>query len=91
MAQDSIIRIRIDEETKKEADILFQDLGMDTSTAIRVFLRQSIKRGGIPFEVSDPFYSEANMSVLRKRATDMDAGKAQYHELSEDNDAQAMA
>lgn len=88
MAQNEVIRIRVDGDTKREADSLFQDLGMDTSTAIRIFLRQTVMRGGLPFEVSDPFYSEKNMNVLRQRAADMDAGKGQEHEfLLEGEDA----
>ncbi len=51
MAQDGFIRVRIDESTKQAADSLFQDLGMDTSTAIRIFLRQSVKRGGLPLRL----------------------------------------
>ncbi len=87
MAQDGFIRVRIDESTKQAADSLFQDLGMDTSTAIRIFLRQSVKRGGLPFEVADPFYSKANMAQLRKAAAEMDAGKGKAHELLEDGNA----
>jgi len=47
----ALIQVRVDEETKKEADALFADLGMDTATAIRVFLRQAIQGRGLPFEV----------------------------------------
>lgn len=43
------IQIRIDEKTKKEATILFERLGLDLSTAIRMFLNRSICVGGLPF------------------------------------------
>ena len=34
----STLQIRIDEQLKKDADSLFSSLGLDTSTAIRIFL-----------------------------------------------------
>jgi len=47
----ALVQVRVDEDTKRDADELFDDLGMDTATAIRVFLRQAIQRHGLPFEV----------------------------------------
>ena len=44
--------IKIDEETKKEAQKLFKDLGLSLSTAINIFLKQSIREKGIPFYIS---------------------------------------
>ena len=52
MAKTSLIRIRVDEDFRKEVDTLFADLGFDTPTAIRIFLKQAIKWRGLPFEVS---------------------------------------
>lgn len=52
MAQNALIQIRIDENIKKDADALFSDLGLDTPTAIRIFLNQAIRRHGLPFDVS---------------------------------------
>jgi DNA-damage-inducible protein J len=47
----AVLQIRIPNELKKEADELFQSLGLDTTTAVRMFLRQSLAFGGIPFKV----------------------------------------
>ena len=65
MAQTNL-NIRVDEEVKKQADALFAGLGMNMTTAINVFLRQALRKGGVPFEVVDPFYSEANQRRLRE-------------------------
>ena len=46
------ISIKIDEETKKEAQKLFKDLGLNLSTAINIFLKQAIREKGIPFYIS---------------------------------------
>lgn len=46
------LSVRVDEDVKKQANELFADLGLDMSTAINMFLRQSIMRDGLPFDVS---------------------------------------
>lgn len=43
--------IKIDETVKRQAQALFADLGLDMSTAINIFLRQSIKEQAIPFRI----------------------------------------
>ena len=51
--------IKIDEETKKEAQKLFKDLGLSLSTAINIFLKQAIREKGILFYInSSPENSE---------------------------------
>lgn len=45
------LQIRIDDSLKKQADNLFSSLGLDTSTAIRIFLNSAIENAGIPFSV----------------------------------------
>lgn len=46
------ISIRMDAETKAKADALFNELGMNISTAFNIFVRQSLREGRIPFEIS---------------------------------------
>ena len=45
------LQIRVDDNIKQKADTLFSGLGLDTSTAIRIFLNASIENNGIPFPV----------------------------------------
>ena len=45
------ISIRMDADLKAQADALFAELGMNLSTAFNIFGRQSLREGGIPFEV----------------------------------------
>jgi len=45
------IQVRVDDHLKDSADMLFTSLGLDTSTAIRMFLVASMEAGGIPFAV----------------------------------------
>lgn len=46
------ITIRMDEALKTQADALFDDLGMSFTTAINVFVKQAVREGRIPFEVT---------------------------------------
>ena len=48
------LQIRVDDIMKKVAEELFTSLGLDTSTAIRIFLSIAIETGGLPFEVKRP-------------------------------------
>ena len=49
-----------------------------------MFVRKVINEQRIPFEVSvDPFYSEANMTRLRKSIDQLNAGEGKEHELIE--------
>lgn len=46
------VSIRMDADLKKEAEWFFHELGMDLSTAFNVFVRQSLREGRIPFDIS---------------------------------------
>ena len=70
MAQSSLIQVRVDEDFKKEADDLFADLGFDTPTAIRIFLKQAIKRRGLPFEVNTDISHTSN--EIEKKLKELD-------------------
>lgn len=45
------ISIRMDTDLKAQAEALFNELGMNLTTAFNIFVRQSLREGGIPFEV----------------------------------------
>jgi DNA-damage-inducible protein J len=81
------VNIRIDDDLKIRADSIFDELGLNMTTAFTMFIRQTIRQGGIPFDVTtrkDPFYSAENMKVLRKSIQEAEEGKLTAHELIED-------
>ena len=45
------INIRVDSDVKSKAQDTFSALGLDMTTAINIFLRQAIRKKGIPFEL----------------------------------------
>jgi len=65
MGKTSALSIRVDKYTKEDADRLFAELGLSTSAAINIFLKQSVRMGGIPFEIS-----LGNVSKIKKENKD---------------------
>ncbi|MBS4031715.1 MAG: type II toxin-antitoxin system RelB/DinJ family antitoxin [Clostridiales bacterium] len=51
MANTSNLNIRVDEELKRKAEAIFSELGLNMSTAMNIFLRYSVRYGGIPFDL----------------------------------------
>ena len=45
------LNIRVDEDVKRKAELICQELGMNLSTAVNIFLRQTVRSEGIPFDV----------------------------------------
>ena len=45
------LQVRMDDNMKVAADSLFNSLGLDTSTAVRIFISASLDNNGLPFEV----------------------------------------
>jgi DNA-damage-inducible protein J len=83
MAETINVTIRLDREVKEQAEKMFNELGMNLSTAFNVFVRQALRQGKIPFEIYDPFYSEKNQARLAHSIADAEAGKVAVHELTE--------
>ena len=78
MAETTNLNIRIDKDLKEQAEVFFNELGLNMSSAFNIFVRQSLRQGKIPFELSlatDNFYSAANMAVLRKSIREAEEGK----------------
>ena len=77
------VSFRIDDRLKAEAESIFTGMGMNLSTAITVFIRQTIDRRALPFEVracSNPLTDPARILAA---ARDYDNGRKNYsvHQL----------
>lgn len=64
----AVLQTRVDAQTKIEAENLFNSLGLDITTAIRLFLRQSINQQKIPFEIVPPQnqFSEETLAAVEE-------------------------
>lgn len=47
------LNIRIDQDLKNKANKTFKDMGLDLSSAVKLFLHQSVKEKGLPFHPSN--------------------------------------
>lgn len=50
----SVVQVRVDDELKTQATALFEEHGLDLSTAIRMFMKRSVLQKGIPFSMTLP-------------------------------------
>ncbi|HFH7538273.1 TPA: type II toxin-antitoxin system RelB/DinJ family antitoxin [Streptococcus agalactiae] len=80
----STVAVRVDDQLKDEATELFQSLGLDMSTAVKMFLIQSVKTQSIPFEIKNKSFIsdeefqklvELNSKGIRVRADDPESVK----------------
>lgn len=51
MPRSAVLNLRIEPEVKAESEELFGSFGLTVTDAVNVFLRQSLMRGGFPFEI----------------------------------------
>ena len=58
--------ISIDSETKRQAQALFSELGLDLSTAVNLFLRQAVRERGIPFVISAEAPNAETQAAIRE-------------------------
>lgn len=74
----TLIQFRVDKELKTEAENLFKDMGLDLSTALKLFLKQSINKRKIPFPITtanDEFYRDSNTEYLKNILDNIDNKK----------------
>ena len=88
MAQ-ATLTARVDAQDKIDFDTFCSNVGLNTSTAINLFVKAVLRENRIPFEIAQapyPFYSEANMAYVKKSVKELRAGKGTAHELIEVDD-----
>lgn len=85
MAETINVTIRLDKDIKESAEQMFNDMGMNLSTAFNIFVRQSLRQGRIPFDIYDPFYNEKNQARLAKSIAQAEAGKLTVHDPIEED------
>ena len=82
----SATTINIDEETKKKAQELFKDLGMNLTTAINIFLKQAIRERGLPFYVGQAKYKDEVYQAMKdaEQGKNLSKGYNDVEEMFED-------
>ena len=66
----AVLQVRLEDELKNQAVAVYNELGIDLSTAIRMFLKKSVLIGGIPFETKiDETTLKAILAIEEMRTT----------------------
>ena len=60
------VSISMVDALKKQAEELFNDLGMNLTTAFTIFVKQAIREQGIPFEITKETPNSEPLSALRE-------------------------
>ena len=77
-------QVRIDADIKREATELFTSLGLDMSSAVNLFLHQCVLRGGLPFAVEVPQYSDKTLGAMAEaRRISRDPDVKGYNSMEE--------
>lgn len=77
--------ISLDPSLKKKAIKLFSEFGLDLSTAITLFLSQSVREKKIPFEIRMEIPNEETKKAL-KELNDMKKDKKRYRRYNSFSD-----
>ena len=80
MAQ-ATLTARVDANDKIEFDAFCSNVGLNTSTAINIFVKAVLREKRIPFDIAQT--PEPNLSHVKKSVQELRAGKGTAHELIE--------
>ena len=83
------MNIRVDSDIKNNAKKIFAELGMDLTTAVNIFLRQSIREHGMPFQLKLRVPNDETLEAIRQVNNKEDLSKpfSSISELMEDLNA----
>ena len=73
------IQARISPELKQQAETVLADIGMSTAEAIRIFLKQVVNSGGLPFK---PTAKTPNVATL-EAMLELERGGGQHFDSAE--------
>ncbi len=60
------MQVSIDRDIKEQAGILFSSLGLDMSGAVNLFMHQCVLKGGLPFPVEVPRFSQCTVEAMKE-------------------------
>ena len=76
MAAAALVQVKVDTEVKENVSRIYENLGLDLPTAIRIFFKKSIAVGGLPFELREEnnrwnIYDEARKNIQSNNVPEM--------------------
>jgi len=79
----SNVSFRIDSELKEKADVLFSELGLNMTTAFNIFLRQSVRQGCIPFEITLNTENSETLEALLEAKQMFETGNTKKYDVED--------
>ena len=86
------INIRIDKDIKRDAELVFNNLGMNLTTAFNIFVRQVIREQAIPFKITCAYnietiraFEEARLIAQDDSQKSFSTVEALFEELNSDD------
>lgn len=73
--------VRIDKQTREEADALYKSMGLTLSSAINLFLTQSVIQGKLPISevIAEPHYANAVLRDAHEMDIELESGAAKVY------------
>ncbi len=73
------IRLRVPEQMKSDAEVIFRQMGMTMSEAMRIFLSQCVNTGGLPFKPHSKVLNKDTLESFKQ----IETGKYETYTLEE--------
>ncbi|MBR5261385.1 MAG: type II toxin-antitoxin system RelB/DinJ family antitoxin [Oscillospiraceae bacterium] len=87
------INIRIDEDLKQRFEAFCDDVGMNVTTAVTMFIKASLRENEIPFKITNrresrfnPYFAKSPYQTILDGIEDLNNGGGTFHELIETED-----
>ena len=79
----SNVSFRIDSDLKKKADALFASLGINMTAAFNMFLRQSVREGRIPFDMTIDVPNQESIAAIIEAMVLANDPKTESHDVED--------
>jgi len=89
----SVLTIRVDDNLKRRFDAFCADAGMNSSVAVTMFIKATLREKKVPFEITgddDPYFTGKNWERIQRSMERLEAGLGVEHELIEVDDEEDM-
>ncbi len=85
MAQ-ALVQVRVERTLKEQAATIYDAIGMDLPTAIRMFFKKSVMVGGLPFDGRIQMRDHAAILAFESMRAKVESSNAEEPSMDEIND-----
>lgn len=77
------LNIRIDKDIKEQAESIFNELGINMTTAVNIFMRAAIREHGMPFELKLDVPNEVTVASIEEWKMMFNPSTPRYYDAGE--------